>query len=152
PKVRRLSDDYFEKLLSDRSSAHPDARALNAEVPIGVADIIRKLLAYNPAQRYQNARQLKEDVERELGNRPLKHARESSPRARLAQFRRRQPVLTTALAALLLFILPAGLSAGLKYASYLRLKERQTAEAVVKFDDSLKACYEVQTLTHSRNQ
>jgi serine/threonine protein kinase/predicted Zn-dependent protease len=152
PKVRRLSDDYFERLLKDRLEMRPDIRALNPAVPAGVADIVRKLLAYDPAKRYQNARHLKEDLERELSDRPLAHARETSPRARVGKFRRRYPVLTTALAALLFLILPVTLTAVLKYASYVRLRERQTAEAVVKFDDSLKTCYEVQSLARSRDK
>jgi tetratricopeptide (TPR) repeat protein len=151
PKGKRLSDDYLDQLLRDRRDLRPDLSRLNPAVPAGVVDIIRKLLAFDPKERYQTARDLKDDLERELSNRQLKYARESSPRARLAKFRRRYPALTTALAALIFLILPATAVTGVKYRSYQRLKERQTAEALVKFDDSLRTCYEVQTLTHSRN-
>ena len=50
------------------------ARSFNARVPYAVDSIITKCLAPNVKNRYQNASQLLEDLDRQLSRRPLRHA------------------------------------------------------------------------------
>jgi serine/threonine protein kinase/Flp pilus assembly protein TadD len=149
PKVKRLSDNYIERMLHDRRTIRPDVGAHNPSVSRSISDIVTKLLAFDPADRYQSARDLKEDIERELQNLPLKHARESSWRARFRKYRRRHPRLVTALAVSLFLIFPATITAGFEFLSYRRLAERQRAEAILRRQESLKQCFEAQVLAHS---
>jgi len=94
---------------------------------------------------------VKEDIERQLADLPLKNARESSRRARLAKFRRRHPRLSTALVAGVLLFVPAGAVTGLQGYSSYRLRQRERAEALVLRDGSLRDAFSVQTLVHSRS-
>lgn len=152
PKVKRLSDDFIERMLHDRRTIRIDVRRHNPAVSESVADIVAKLLAYDPADRYQSARHVKEDIERELNNLPLKHARETSWRARWRKYRRRHPRWTTALGLSIFVIAPAMTGAGLQYLSYQRLSERQRAEAIVKRDEALRDAFAAQTLVHSASR
>jgi serine/threonine protein kinase/Flp pilus assembly protein TadD len=149
PKVKRLSENAIEQMLHDRRTIRPDVCKHNPAVSRSIGNIIAKLLAYDPSDRYQSARDLKEDIERELQNLPLKFARESSWKARFRKYHRRHPRLVTAWAVSLFLLLPATIATGLQYHSYRRLAERQRAEAIVKRNDSLKQCFEAQVLVQS---
>ena len=149
PKVNRVVDNFVEQMLSDRREICPDVRRYNPSIPESVAAIVTKLLAYHPADRYQLARHVKEDIERELNNLPLKYARETSWRGRWIKYRRRHPTLTTALAASLFVVAPALAAASWQYLSYQRLAERQRAEAIVKRQEALRDAFAAQALAHS---
>ena len=88
----------------------PPSRRNQAVTP-AVDAIVRKLLEPDPAKRYAEAAHVREDLERQLANRPLVHAKETSVRERVRKWRRRNPRLTAgvavALAALVFLILPA---------------------------------------------
>src|SRR5262245_6173306 len=83
----------------------------NPAVTPAVDAIVLKLLDPDPARRYAEAAHLREDLERQLDNRPLAYTTGKSPRERLRKWRRRNPRFTTAiavgLAALMFLILPA---------------------------------------------
>src|SRR5262249_43410874 len=53
--------------------------------------IVLKLLDPDPTRRYAEAAHVREDLERQLSNRPLAYARDPSPRERLRKWRRRDP-------------------------------------------------------------
>jgi tetratricopeptide (TPR) repeat protein len=76
-----------------RLKGPPSLRALNPAVPPAVDAIVRKLLAPNPAHRYQSAADLLEDVNRHLADLPLKHAPNPSWGERFGKWRRRNPWL-----------------------------------------------------------
>jgi eukaryotic-like serine/threonine-protein kinase len=76
-------------------------RALNPRVPHGVASVIAKCLAPHLADRYQSAAQLLEDLDRQIGRKPLKHAANVSPRERVSNFLHRNRVALVAAVALL---------------------------------------------------
>src|SRR5581483_11823744 len=55
----------------------------------------RKCLAPDPADRYQRAEHLREDLQRQLDHRPLKHAPDRSVAERMRKWARRHPRLTS---------------------------------------------------------
>ncbi len=61
-----------------------------------VAAIVEHCLAAEPARRYQSARQLHEDLTRQLEDRPLQYAVEPSWRERATKWARRHPRLSSA--------------------------------------------------------
>jgi serine/threonine protein kinase len=156
PKTKRVADNFLDLMLESRQKAPADPCQINPAIPRSVADIINKLLSFDAANRYQSARELKEDLERELSDRPLAHARESSLRNRFAKFRRRRPRLTTGLlvgaAATLFLLLPAGIITTVKVQSARRLRETQLAEAMVLRDKSQRIGLDAQTFVQSKNR
>ncbi|RUL81928.1 tetratricopeptide repeat protein, partial [Tautonia sociabilis] len=63
------------RLASERSSGDPCDRPRLASVPPGLRVILRRCLAPAPAERYANASQLAEDLDRWRAGRPLAHTR-----------------------------------------------------------------------------
>ncbi len=86
---RGLSD--FEGLLAARHKCLLPLREANPDVSPALASIVRKLLAPDPGHRYQTAADLREDLERQLADRPLRFARDRSPIERVGKWRRRHP-------------------------------------------------------------
>ncbi|MBM3983432.1 MAG: serine/threonine protein kinase, partial [Planctomycetes bacterium] len=83
----------IEAQVALRQAGPPPLRDKCPDATPAVEAIVRKLLAPDPADRYQCADDLSEDVQRHLADRPLKHARETSARERFAKWRRRNPRL-----------------------------------------------------------
>jgi serine/threonine protein kinase/tetratricopeptide (TPR) repeat protein len=103
-------------LVAARRRGAPSLRKFNPAVSPAVEAIVRKLLAPDPADRYQSAADLKTDLERQLADLPLAVVREPSVRERFAKWRRRNPgVLRRGLVACLL-----GLAVGLAAVSHMR--------------------------------
>jgi serine/threonine protein kinase/Tfp pilus assembly protein PilF len=115
----------MDGLIEARRAGPPSVRELNPAVSPAVEAIVRKLLAPDPADRYQSAADLKTDVERHLAHLPLLHAGEPSLRERLGKWRRRNPRAPGRLVAAALFALVVGLGA----VSYQRHDAAATAEA-----------------------
>jgi serine/threonine protein kinase/Tfp pilus assembly protein PilF len=106
----------LEAMALERSQVTPSLRARRADVPWGLESIVRKCLAPDVGERYQQAGHLAEDLRRFLDDRPLLHAPELSGGERLRKWSRRHPRLTTAgvvalAASLLLLVLGCGLLA-----------------------------------------
>jgi tetratricopeptide (TPR) repeat protein len=80
----------------------PAVRCWNKAVSPAAESIVRHCLQPDPDRRYQNARQLKEDLDRHLDNLPLRHAPEPSVRERAGKWRRRHPRLASTTTALVL--------------------------------------------------
>jgi serine/threonine protein kinase/tetratricopeptide (TPR) repeat protein len=89
------SDVVVEKMLVDRKTGRPRLRCHNGRVSPAVESIVLHCLEYDPARRYRSARDLQEDIERHLADRPLKHAPEPSLRERAGKWRRRHPRLAS---------------------------------------------------------
>jgi serine/threonine protein kinase/Flp pilus assembly protein TadD len=104
----------IQAMALERGRSAPSLRQKRPDLPWGLESIVRKCLAPLPAQRYQRAEHLAEDLRRFLEDRPLKHAPELSRVERVQKWLRRHPRLTSsgsvaAAAALLLALAGAGL-------------------------------------------
>jgi serine/threonine protein kinase/Flp pilus assembly protein TadD len=99
----------LEGLVRVRRQGPPALRTLNPAVTPAVEAIVRKLLAPDPADRYQTAEELRIDAERHLNDLPLRYAREGSVRERLGKWRRRNPGVPLRIAVACLLGLAIGL-------------------------------------------
>jgi serine/threonine protein kinase/lipoprotein NlpI len=79
----------------ERSGAAPSLRGKRPDAPWGLESILRKCLAPNPEDRYQQAEHLAEDLRRFLEDRPLRYAPELSVKERVRKWARRHPKLTS---------------------------------------------------------
>ncbi len=68
-------------------------------VPVGLADIVAKCLAFDPRDRYSDAGQLGEDLRRQLADLPLRGVRNRSVTERWRKWSRRHPRALTRLVA-----------------------------------------------------
>jgi serine/threonine protein kinase/Tfp pilus assembly protein PilF len=130
---RGSDPELVARMIDERSGPPPLLRPYNAAVSPAVEAVVRRCLEPDPAKRYQSARDLQEDVERHLANRPLKHTPEPSWRERAAKFARRHPRLTSAasvgaLAAAVLVALGAALSFTVR-----EVRRHRAAEALNAF-------------------
>ena len=102
----------------------------NPEVSPGLADVLDRCLAVNPADRYPNAATLATDLRRHLGDLPLRGVRNRSLPERWRKWRRRRPQ-TLPVAALLAVLLAALLAGwvGLHGQAHGRLEQATTALA-----------------------
>jgi tetratricopeptide (TPR) repeat protein len=82
-------------MIADRRGPVPDVRRANPAVSPAVASIVGHCLEPDPARRYRSARELQEDLRRQLDDLPLLHAPEPSWRERLRKWARRHPRLTS---------------------------------------------------------
>ena len=88
--IRRAPlDRVLASMLEERGGPIPDVRSFNPNVSPAVSSIVRHCLQDAPAQRYQNARQLHEDLQRHLADLPLKHTAEPSLWERCGKWHRR---------------------------------------------------------------
>lgn len=83
----------LDTVIAARRQDPPSIRKLNPAVTPAVEAIVRKLLSPEPADRYQTAEELRQDLQRQLSDQPLKYAREASLRERFGKWRRRNPGL-----------------------------------------------------------
>lgn len=101
----------------------------------GLRSIIHKCLAPDPADRYSNAGLLLEDLDCEIANLPLRHARESFVRGSLPKLTRRFPRLfsggSISLAALLLI----GILLNILFTFQRRSERLASLEAIKSFED-----------------
>ena len=87
-----------EKVLADLRAERrrlPEVRRENPAVSPGTESIVRHCLEPDPSRRYQTARELHEDLQRQLENRPLKYAHEPALRERVRKWTRRHPRLSS---------------------------------------------------------
>jgi tetratricopeptide (TPR) repeat protein len=119
-------DAFIDNVLHSRQAAPAPARLHNRSVTPAVDSILRRALEADPTRRYQSARQLQEDLQRQLDSEPLKHAPDPSLRERLRKRIRHSPRLVVrAVLALALVVVAAAMVGG--YLNRLKLKV-QTAE------------------------
>ena len=82
-------------MIADRLAPLPRIRSLNARVSPAVESIVGRCLHAGPENRYRSARELAEDLRRQLDDLPLAHAPERSIRERLGKWARRHRRLTS---------------------------------------------------------
>jgi tetratricopeptide (TPR) repeat protein len=126
------------RMIADRRAGPPDVRRGNADVTPAVAAIVRRCLEADPTRRYPSARQLAEDIECHLADRPLRHTPEPSLRERGRKWLRRHPRLASgygvaAVAAGLLAVL-----GGLYAANTRRLAVAEAADTRQQFTADLR--------------
>ncbi|HEX5270041.1 MAG TPA: tetratricopeptide repeat protein [Gemmataceae bacterium] len=138
PARRGLLDEALPHMIEDRLGPPPDPRGRNPAVSPAVNAIVRRCLEPDPGRRYQTARQLEDDLERQLTDRPLRHAREASVRERVAKWARRHPRLSSstsvAVVAAALLLGLGGAFAGRQE----RLARLEAVEAFRQFGDDVR--------------
>lgn len=90
----RASREIIVRMIKDRRTL-PNLRRSNPAVSPAVEAIVHKCLAFDPANRYASARALMEDLDRQLSDQPLKHAKDGSVPERLRKWCRRHPRLSS---------------------------------------------------------
>jgi serine/threonine protein kinase/predicted Zn-dependent protease len=124
---QRVNRGAIAEMARERGGEPPRLRLHNRAVSPAVEAIVRRCLEGDPAKRYQSATELKEDLERQLANRPLRYTPEPSLRERLRKWRRRHPTLSsTASLAAAACVLIAALACG--FVSRNQRLERLRAE------------------------
>jgi tetratricopeptide (TPR) repeat protein len=88
----------LDRLIRERRGPLPDPRTRNGAISPAVASILGRCLEPDPARRYRSADELREDLERQLSDRPLRFAPEPSLRERASKWIRRHPRLTSSYA------------------------------------------------------
>lgn len=87
--------DNVGRVLAERESSTPDIRRQNPRISNGLANIVAKCLQPDPADRYLNADQLREDLRRHEQDLPLLYTPRPLARERIAKWCRRHPKLTS---------------------------------------------------------
>lgn len=85
----------IEAMAVERGRKAPSPRAQGIDIPWGLESILRKCLAPDPRDRYQQAADFAEDLRRFLDDLPLRHAPELSRVERLRKWLRRHPRVTS---------------------------------------------------------
>jgi len=142
PSYKKLPmSEMIERMVADRRNGAPNLRPLNRNIPPAVEAIIERCLCADPAKRYQSARELQEDLQRQLESKPLKHADNPSVWERWQKFRRRHPRLTSmasvATAACLVIAALSGVFA-VREDQRTRLEARET---LARFQDDAQTSY-----------
>jgi serine/threonine protein kinase/Tfp pilus assembly protein PilF len=147
PDRDRLSPNLLEEMTADRRQPPPRLGQTNPAVSPAAEAIVRRCLQPDPALRYQTARALQEDLERQLNNLPLKHTAEPSLRERGRKWIRRHPRLTSTTAVGLVLSTILVVMIGSYLAHERRLARLQAVDDLHQFDDAMKSA---QVVLYSR--
>jgi serine/threonine protein kinase/Tfp pilus assembly protein PilF len=123
--------EVLARMIEDRRCPPPRLRPWNKAVSPAAESVVRRCLEPDPARRYQTARELQEDLERQLKHQPLRYAPEPSLRERAGKWVRRHPRLAVAAGGLLAAVLLGVLTTLL----ILRGREQARWEALARRDD-----------------
>jgi serine/threonine protein kinase/predicted Zn-dependent protease len=96
PRRSGAADAAIPLMIQDRQGPPPSLRRHNPAASPAVDAIVRRCLEAHPDKRYPSARELQEDLERQLRHEPLRHTREPSLRERVGKWLRRNPRTVTA--------------------------------------------------------
>jgi serine/threonine protein kinase/Flp pilus assembly protein TadD len=130
--------EMLARTRAARQELPPDVRRWNRAVSPAVASIIRHCLEPNPDHRYQSARELREDLECQLADRPLRHAPELSWWERARKWRRRHPRLTSATSVATLAVLVVLGLGGLVVVRGWQVARLEARDSLQRLDDGLK--------------
>lgn len=132
PARRGDLEDILPSMLADRRQV-PRLRPGNAGITPAVEAIVRHCLEPDPANRYQSARNLQEDLDRHLEHRPLLHQREPSIWERLRKWQRRHPRLTSGVNVALLALIFLTALGGVMMLRERRLQELEAVDSLRHF-------------------
>lgn len=132
PIRRGHVDEILPLMVADRLGPPPLLRPGNRAVSPAAESILRRCVEPDPARRYRDARELLEDLQRQLDDLPLRHAREPSFRERAGKWARRHPRLSAAAA---IGLLAAVLIAGVLVFSAQRERRFASVEAAQTFEE-----------------
>jgi tetratricopeptide (TPR) repeat protein len=118
--------EILPRMIAERLAPLPPLRPQNAKVSPAIESIVWHCLHSDPARRYRSARELHEDLQRQLEDRPLRHAPEPSWRERLGKWARRHRRLTSMTA---LVLIAAGLLAAVAAGFLVRQRHLARLEA-----------------------
>ncbi len=135
-------------LLEARKAAPPYLRCWNKSISPAVESIVRHCLEPNPADRYQSAHELHEDLDRQRVNLPLKYAPEPSLRERSRKWIRRHPRLTSVSSMIVLGLAVVSTAAAMTMVRSHRLAEFEAQESFNRFHEEAKT---VQFLLNARS-
>jgi eukaryotic-like serine/threonine-protein kinase len=127
------------EMIDDRRTAPAALRPQNSAVTPAVQAIIFRCLEPDPAERYQSAAELRDDLERHLQSLPLRHTHEPAWSERAKKWIRRHPRLTSATS---VFALATVLLVALASALVVRTERLATLDAAAlyeRFHDDLQA-------------
>ena len=148
PNYPRISASTLAIMIEDRNRPCRPLREVNPAVSPAVASLVDKCLHADPADRYQSARQLQEDLRRQRCDLPLKYAPERSLTERTRKWVRRHPRLTSSTSVALMggaVLVLLGLGFYFRGEQLARLEAEQT---LGRFRDDAKT---VQFLLYSRH-
>jgi serine/threonine protein kinase/tetratricopeptide (TPR) repeat protein len=135
---RSALSDVLPVMIAQRKKSSPSVRQWSQGVSPAAESIIRHCLEPDPANRYQSARHLQEDLERQLENRPLRFAPEPSLRERTQKWARRHPRLTSSTSvALLALVLLSTLTVALVMRGN-RLARFQALDHMSLFEEDMR--------------
>ncbi len=147
--------DTLTELLEVRSRLPERPSQWNPAISPAVDSIVLKLLAPDPENRYACAADLREDLERQLANRPLAHAPNTSMGELVRKWRRRNPRVAVTVgaivAAMLLFGVPSIAVAVRQDQIAKRQQQLQSAEAELHRMDALAKAHTAQILLSTQN-
>lgn len=102
-------DQVVAQMLQERCEGPLHGiRRLNPAVSPGLAAIVAKCMQPEPAARYRDAGELREDLQRHLEHRPLRYAKERSLTEVVQKWRKRHPRLASATSVAVIALLVAG--------------------------------------------
>lgn len=133
--------EIINRMIEDRLQGAPRLRTLNPAVAPALEAIVLRCLQADPAQRYQTVRQLQDDLQCQLDNKPLVHAGNPSLLERVQKFRRRHPRLMSATTAVAVAaVLIAGMTAvfSIRDEQHRRLEAKET---LTRFQDGAQHAY-----------
>ncbi len=130
--VGEMDDEALRAMATEREAPPPSVRAASPVVSWAVDAIVRMCLAPNPDDRYRSALDLRDDLTRELADRPLAFARNPSAREGVRKWVKRHPRLTSsgtvaAVAAAVLAVAVGGWWAGFEHTRSLEAREQFAA-------------------------
>lgn len=133
------TEEEVPQMLAERRAGPPRLRTINSTVTPGLEAIVRKCLEPDPARRYQNATDLREDLERHRTHQPLSHVSVPSIRERVVKWARRHPKMSSNLTLTAAALVCIGLCVGGLYARSAQNERLRAAETVRALDDDLRA-------------
>lgn len=105
--TRGQDRESIAAMINERQQPPTKLRQFNSALPVDVETVIEKCLAAERAGGYRSMRELQEDLDAHLANRPLRHAPNRSLRERIVKWTRRHPVIASTWSLTGLFLLMA---------------------------------------------
>ncbi|MDP6957666.1 MAG: protein kinase, partial [Planctomycetota bacterium] len=133
PFLGRNASEVLVKVLEEDPSP---PRQLNASVPEDLEAIIMKALEKKKEHRYRTATELVEDLDAFVSGKPVRHARRATLGYVIGKLLRRQPVLWSLAAGLLLAI---GLGSTIGVSLFSRAEEESTKRQQLELRRKLEA-------------